>query len=117
MTVSFTLATKTKVDSFRDTASIGDVVKYEIDCTPWQDDNDTITSAQWTNDAGSSPGITNPQLASGIVSAFVNFTQAGTQRIKITLTTATRTKVMWLEVKVKDPSRCGYGDDYGLGSE
>lgn len=116
MTTNFTLATKTKVDSFRDSASIDDVVKYSIDCTPWQEDNDTITGATWTVDGNSSASISNQQLSSGVITAFVTFAQAGVQRIRITLTTATRTKVLWLETSVKDLSRSSAGDDYEYGS-
>jgi len=116
MSVEFVLATKTKVDAFKDTASIGDVVKYQIDCTPWQDDNSVITSATWTNNGSGSAAITNPQLVAGVISAYVNFSQAGLTNIKITLTTATQTKTIWLQVKVVDRSREYVGDDYQYGS-
>lgn len=116
MSVDFVLATKTKVDAFKDGASIGDVVKYQIDCTPWQDDNSVITSASWTNDGGVSSTITNPQLASGVISAYVSFTQSGVSNIKIVLTTATQTKTLWLQVKVVDRSQDYVGNDYQYGS-
>jgi len=116
MTVNFTLATKTKVDAFKDSASIGDVVKYEFDCTPWQDDNSVITSATWTNDGSGSAAISAQSLVAGVVSALVNFSQAGLTNIKITLTTATQTKTLWLQVRVVDRSREYAGDDYQYGS-
>lgn len=115
MTVEFTLATKTKVDAFKDSASIGDTIKYQFDCTPWQDDNDTITSVSWTNDGSGNASIASQTLVSGVASALVSFTQAGMTNLKITLTTATRTKVIWLQIKVIDRSRGYIGDDYQYG--
>ena len=116
MSVDFTLATKTKVDSFKDSASIGDVVKYNIDCTPWQDDNSIITSASWTNQGSGNAGIASQSLVAGVISALVSFTQAGGNLIKIVLTTATQTKTIWLDIDVKDLSRDCAGDDYQYGT-
>lgn len=115
MTVSFVLATRTKVDSFKDSASIGDVVRYEIDCTPWQDDNSVITAAAWTNQGSGNADISGATLVAGVISALVGFTQSGIHRVKIVLTTATQTKTLWLEVKVKDLDQCG--DDYQYGQD
>ena len=115
MTVEFTLATKTKVDAFKGSASIGGTIKYQFDCTPWQDDNDTITAATWTNDGSSGATISSQTLTSGVASALVSFSQAGITSLKITLTTATRTKVIWLQIKVVDRSRGAPGDDYQYG--
>lgn len=115
MSVNFVLATKTKVDSFKDRASINDVVKYEIDCTPWQEDNSPITSIAVTNDGASSAGISSQVLLNGVVSFFAMFTQSGTYNMRIVLTTATQKKTIWLKVQVIDRSKDGGGDDYGLG--
>lgn len=117
MTVNFTLATKTKVDAFRDSASIGDKVLYSIDCTPWQEDNSAIVSVAWTNTSGNSAGISGQSFLNGIASAYLNFTAAGISIVKIVLTTATQTKTMWLKVRVVDRSRDAYvGSDYGFDS-
>lgn len=116
MTVSFVLATRTKVDTFRDNASIDDVVKYEIDCAPWQDDNSVITSVAWTNYGTGNVGIGTPTLVDGVTSALLMFSEAGWAYIKIVLTTATQKKTIWLNVLVVDRSKNNGGDDYGHGS-
>lgn len=117
MTVSFTLATKTRNDMFRDNASINDVVKYEFDLTPWQDDNSQILSVDWSNTGGNSAGISGQTLNAGIASALVTFSQSGNTSLKLVITTATQKKTIWLKVKVADRSRDNYaGDDYGYGT-
>lgn len=113
MTTSFTLATKTRVDAYRDNASIGDVVKYEFDCTPWQDDNSPITSVEWTNYGSGNVSISAPTLVAGVTTAYLTFSQSGWNKIKIVLTTATQKKTIWLKVHVMDRTRDSGGDDYG----
>jgi hypothetical protein len=116
MTVSFVLATRTKVDAFIDNASIGDVVNYQIDCTPWQDDNSVITSVEWENYGSSNAGIGTPTLVSGVTSCLITFNEAGWARIKIVLTTATQKKTIWLKTHVVDRTKENGGDDYGHGN-
>lgn len=114
MSVNFTLTSKTRVDQFKDTLSIGDVVNYAIDCSPWVEDNAAITTATWTVEGGSS-SITNKVLSGSTVSANIGATQAGTQSISILLQTATGlAKKIWLGLRVKDKDPIG--DDYGLNS-
>lgn len=113
MTVNFTLATKTKVDSFKDTASINDVVKYEFDCTPWQDDNSTITSVAVTNDGSISASAGSIVLLNGVVTFFATLAQAGIVNLRIVLTTATQKKTLWLKINVIDRSIDAGGDGYG----
>ena len=116
MTVAFTLATRSNVDTFTTSASLGDVVKYEFDITPWQDDNTTVTAAAWSVQDGSAD-ISAQTLLAGKVSALVNFTQSGWNKIRIALTTATQTKTMWLKVNVIDQANSSEaGDDYGKNS-
>ena len=116
MSVDFVLATKTKVDAFKDSASINDIVKYVIDCTPWQDDNSPITAATWTNQGSGNLTISSQTLVGGVISALVNFQEAGENMIKIVLTTATQTKTIWLDVFVKDLTAGFSGDDYSYGT-
>jgi hypothetical protein len=113
MSVEFTLTSKTRVDQFIDTASIGDATLYKIDCTPWEEDNETITDAVWTPAKGVTVGVTNPTVLDGVLSATLAFTQAGRTLIAILFTTASGlTKKIWLEVNVKDVHLSS--DDYGL---
>lgn len=112
MSVNFTLTSKTRVDSFKDTLSIGDVVNYAIDCSPWVEDNAAITAVTWTV-VGGSVGITNQALNGSMVSANIGATQAGTQSISILLQTASGlAKKIWLGLRVKDKEPIG--DDYGF---
>lgn len=112
MSVNFTLTSKTRVDSFNDILSIGDVVNYEIDCTPWVEDNEVITAVTWTNEAGS-VGISNQANVAGVVSANITASQAGKAQVSILLQTASGiAKKIWLGLRVKD--RDVVGDDYGL---
>ena len=112
MSVDFTLTSKTRVDSFKDTLSLNDVIKYQIDCTPWVDDNEAITAATWTCISGS-VGISNQTNVAGVVSANISATQAGSAQVAILLQTASGiTKKIWLGLRVKDQDVVG--DDYGL---
>lgn len=111
MSVAFTLAARSRVDTFKDRVSVQDVVEYLIDCTAWQEDNDTITSATWTAESGAS-GIANAAITAGVISALVTFNQSGKQLISILLNTAAGIKKkIWLEVYVKDQPL--EADDYG----
>lgn len=111
MTIAFTLLAQTRQDVFAANASIGDATKYQIDCTPWQEDNGTITSAEWTVESGTA-SIASENLTSGITSAIITYTQAGKALTSILLTTATTKKKIWLAVSVKDMKLLA--DDYGI---
>lgn len=111
MSTAFVLNTKTRNDRFVDNVSIGDVVAYEFDLRPWQDDNDTVTSVTWTSEAGSN-GVSNTALSSGVASGRITFNNAGRSLFSLLINTATVKKKIWLEVLVKD--RDINMDDYGL---
>lgn len=112
MSVNFILTSETRVDSFKDVLSLGDVVKYSIDCTPWVEDNEAITGATWTCLSGS-VGISNQAVSNGVVSATIAASQAGIAQIAILLATASGlAKKIWLNIRVKDQDVVG--DDYGL---
>ncbi len=112
MPVSFTLTSKTRVDCFKDQMSLGDVTDYEIDCTAWQDDNDTISGAAWSSVDGN-VAISNQAVNSGVVSATISAAQAGTARVEVLLQTAGGlAKKIWLQLRIK--SQEALGDDYGF---
>lgn len=112
MSVSFTLTSKTRVDTFKDTLSIGDAESYQIDCTPWQEDNAVITAVTWSCLTGN-VSITNQALNAGVISATIGAVQAGTSQVAILLQTASGlAKKIWLNLRVKDQDVVG--DDYGL---
>lgn len=112
MTTRFTLFSKGKPDTFKDNASINDVVEYEFDCTAWEQDNSTITGATITVESGSAT-ISNNAVSSGVLTFLANFSQVGNALISILLTTAREQKKIWLHAKVKDPES-EYTDDYGI---
>lgn len=113
MATTFTLPSKTTFDVFTDVPSLGDIVTYSIDCSAWEDDNSTISSATWTVEAGNA-SVSNQSVLDGVLSALVNFTECGKVLISILVTTATQKKKIWLEAYVKDLNRLT--DDYGYES-
>lgn len=112
MPTNFTLTSKTRLDAFSDRVSIGDAKKYVIDCTPWQEDNDTIISSTWANDGGNA-AVGAPNLVNGVIDCIITFSQAGKTLIGILLTTTTVKKKLWLEVHCTD-LQFGLYDDYGM---
>ena len=86
MTTSFTLATKTRLDTFTDTASVGDVVKYSFDCSPWAEDNAAISAATWTVESGQA-SISGQALVSNVVTANITFSQSSCVLISILIST------------------------------
>lgn len=112
MSVSFTLTTKTRVDEFKDTASINDAIVYEFDLTPWQEDNATIVSVDWALQSGNA-AISDQALVAGVASALVTFNTRGRVIIALLISTATSVKKIWLEVRVKD-IHMSMSDDYGF---
>jgi len=113
MSVNFNLTSKTKVDVFKDNASVQDVTNYQIDCTAWQEDNDTITSAAWSIESGSA-SIASEAVTAGVVSARITFNQSGKVLLSVLISTATVKKKIWIEILVRD--RDCLADDYGMGT-
>lgn len=112
MTVSFTLTTKTRVDTFVDSASIGDVTKYSFDCSPWAEDNEAITSAVWTIESGEA-SVSGQAIASNVLSAVLSLSTSGKVLVSVLLSTAGGlAKKLWLEINVRD-KKVDSGD-YGL---
>jgi len=111
MSTTFVLTSKTRFDTFEDNVSLGDVVKYDIDCSPWAEDNANITTATWSVEYGQA-SISSETITSNVVSAVVNYSQAGRMLISILIeTSGGLAKKMWLASYVKD--RQQPSDDYG----
>lgn len=100
MAVNYTLASKTRVDVYKDRASEGDAKTYQFDLTPWQADNSTITGVTWNVESGSA-GISNQQLVAGVASALINFPTWSRVLISLQIVTANEAKKIWLEVAAK----------------
>lgn len=115
MSVSYTLASKTRVDVFKDRASIYDAKTYSFDLTPWQADNSTVTSVDWVVKTGTA-SVSNTQLVEGVASALITFAARGRVLIQLTVNTAAEIKTIWLEIDVKQVLISAL-NDYGLYSQ
>lgn len=111
MSTDFVIAAKPKPDRFQDNVSVGDAVTYSFDFTPWQEENNTITSVTWESKYGQ-VGISNQQLIAGVATALLTYSTRGNNLVAVLATTATQSKKVWLEVKAKDVQY--YPDDYGI---
>jgi len=112
MSTDYTVTAKGKPDIFYDNVSIGDAKSYAFDFTPWQEDNNTITSVTWVIEQGA-PAINNQSLSGGIASALMTFSQSGKSLVSITADTGTEKKKVWLEVNAKDLED-NFNQDYGM---
>lgn len=97
---------------FKDNLSIGSARTYTIDLSPWAEENNNITSANWTVTNGAA-SVTNKTLSSNVVTALITFSNAETNLIKIELNTGTQKKIVWLTVRVYDP-QSNYTSDYNF---
>lgn len=111
MSTKFYVPAKAKPDFFRDNVSLNDAVKYEIDFSPWQEDNSDITSVTWTVEYGEA-AISGQTEMSGLASALLTFAQRGRNLISIKAASASEVKQVWLEVYAKELQLPQ--DDYGL---
>lgn len=111
MSTSFTVTATSKPNNRTDNVSVGDIVKYEFDFRPWQEDNDTITAVTWTTESGQ-VAISSQAHTSGVASALLSFPQSGNNLVSVLATTATVKKKVWLEVYARDET--SPADDYGI---
>lgn len=111
MSIAFQIPAKSKKNKFTDTVSINDAVSYEIDFTPWQEDNNTITGVTWEVETGT-VSIISEVLSSGVASALLTFNQQGRHLISVLADTGTEKKKIWLEIYAKDYEI--EPDDYGV---
>ena len=87
----------------RDSINIGSARSYNIDFSPWAENNNTVTSVTWTVKNGSA-SISGESLTSNVANALITFSQAEKNLIEIKGITTSETFVTYLEVLVKDPS-------------
>lgn len=101
-------------DSFKDTALKDGVDLYEIDFSPWAEENGDITSVTWTVKSGT-VGIDNEALADSVAQAQLTFSDWGGQLVQVKATNAdNEVCVIYLEIAVKD-LYCN-PNDYGFRS-
>lgn len=94
---------------FDDRVSKGGARTYKIDFGPWAENNNAVTGVTWEIKSGQAT-ISNETLATNIATALISFSEAGKQLIKVTATTGTQTYIVWIQVKVIDPSFQYLGD-------
>lgn len=109
---------KIKIRAFRnqlqynDEVSISSAKTYQIDFSPWCEENSDIISVAWELKRGQAL-ISNQALIGNIASALITFPQTGHNKIKITGTTSSQIYVGWLDILSKDPN-IGCIRDYGF---
>lgn len=106
MTMEYVVTSSGKPDYFEARVSVGDVVNFSLDFTPWLEGKGTIASTVWTNEAGS-VGVADTDQ-----SALLTFSSAGKNVVSCLVTTSTgEAKKVWLIIKALDRQE---SSDYGL---
>lgn len=113
MTQSYTLAKRTNVNTFKDTATVGDVNRYSIDATPWAEDGGAVVSAA-SSVVNGSASISGETLVAGVWSADVTTLARGQVQIGVLFSCATAKKQTYIDIRVND-NDANTGDDYGQG--
>ena len=84
-------------DYFEDRVSVGDVVNYELDFSPWLEGKGTISSTVWTVESG------NASVNDTDQSALITFSNCGKSMISCLVTTSTgEAKKVWLKTRAED---------------
>lgn len=95
--MKYTIVSDGKPDTFESRVSKGDVVKYELDFTPWLEGKGTIASTEWTIHSGSVAISDTDQTA------YLTFNYEGSNLVSCKVTTSTgEAKKVWLVIKVID---------------
>jgi|TARA_Y100000296_G_scaffold38168_1_gene44186 pantothenate kinase len=91
----------------------GDVKAISVDCSPWADDNGTVTTATWSVESGS-VSIGTEALASNVASAILTTSESGSSSVKLVITDGTHSEAVYFKVKCKDPQVATAVPDYNL---
>jgi hypothetical protein len=110
MAVNYTLATRTNVNTFKDTAAKLDKARYSVDAAPWAEDAGAVVSAASSVENGSA-AITNETLVGSVWSADIEFPESGVAVVGVVFSSATSKKKVFVQVQVNDGNNSG--DDYG----
>jgi hypothetical protein len=92
-------------------ANVGDITTFQLDFSPWVEENSTVTSVTWSAKAGNA-SVGGQSLATNVASAQITTSTAGRSLIEVKAVTATETIVRNLDILVKDPNVAI--NDYGL---
>lgn len=114
MAIDFQITSENNPDIFRDVTFKGSAKTYSFDLSQWAEENNTISTATWTVEAGQA-SISGETLSSDVATALVTFSQSGGALIKIVFAGASEIYVAWLDVIVKDLKAYQAGNDYCIG--
>ena len=93
----------------------GEARTHTFDFGAWADDNAAVTTATWTVQSGQGT-LSSKTLSSNVASAILTTSEADNGMITLSVTDGTRTKVVYIRYRVKDPQAV-ITSDYGLVSE
>ncbi len=109
----FYITTQTRQQRLDVLAMEGDDQTIEIDFSAWAEDNAEVTSATWSLLQGNA-SIDGQDLSDNVASARITTNTEGKSLIKLSATTGTVTKTVYLRIVAKDPKEpCGVCD-YGV---
>jgi hypothetical protein len=109
MAHTFTLSAEHAATRFTTRANKGDASTYSFDLNAVSDDDGAVSAVVWSVESGSA-AISNETLAANVAGATVTVPDEGKNRIKLTVTMANRTLILWLTI-VTEYDDCV--DDYG----
>jgi hypothetical protein len=111
------MATKYKITAEQNTerqtlrAKKDEAISFEIDFSPWAEDNDDVSTVTWTVRSGYAES-SNTALSSNVASGLVTLSECGRSMIEVKATTASnQVKIVHIETLATDPS---LQDDYGF---
>lgn len=108
----FTILAENNTQIFSDRVLRGSKVKYELDFSPWAEDNANIASASWEVKSGDAI-ISSTELSSNTSSSYISYPQSGKSKIEITATSeAGDISVVFLDLFSKDPTEVTVMSDY-----
>ena len=92
----------------------GDAKALSVDCSPWKDDNGTVSTATWSVESGSA-SISSEALTSNVASCLLTTSSPGTSMIKLVVTDGTHSEAIYIKCKCKDPQTAfDVATDYGF---
>lgn len=80
----------------------GEIVPFSFDFSAWADDNAALTSATWTVESGDAT-VSGTALNSNVATGNVTVSNEGKSLIKVSGTTGTLTKVVYLSIYADEP--------------
>lgn len=99
--------------TFKDAVNIDSAKKYQIDYSPWAEENNNVTTVTWTVQSGNA-SVSAEALSSNVASALITFSSAGRNLIQVKADTGTEIFVTYLNIYVRDPEY-DFTNDYGFG--